>query len=118
MTILKEGIHNVDFIAKIEDPILSVDEGNVLNASTTDEIVSGTVLAASGTNFVAMAAGDTPVGILYESVPANSPTGLHRAIVARQAAVIAAHLTWPAGITPAQQDAATAALLALTIVQR
>lgn len=124
MTVLTETIRNVDFIAMCRDPIISIDEVSATNVSTTAAIDAGTVMGkitATGV-FVpfdqdASDGSENAAGILMNRVEASA-TAEPVAVVARNCAVIAAHITWPSDIDAAEQTAAETQLLAANIVFR
>lgn len=82
--------------------------------------VVGRITATGRIKRLDAAAGDgsqTPVGVLLQAVDA---TLIERdaLMVARHATVADAALVWPAGITPAEKDAAVAALESLGVLVR
>jgi len=121
MTSVVEKTHTGGFLLAEANGNLSREQKVVI---TGQNLQAGTVLGiitASGkATILAPAASDgsqNAAGVLYGAVDATG-ADVPGAIIARDAEVIAAELTWPGGISGPQKVTATTALAALGIILR
>jgi len=113
MTVLKEGNHTGEFIVTEANGYRSREEGAPAAAyvAPTAKVVSGTVVQLTADEYgeVVDAATD-PVAVLYTPV-AIDETLSEVVVIARDAEVARARLTFPAAFDAAMEDAAIARLL-------